>query len=72
MSDIKTVTIAPPAALGPVGAQLWNGFAAAQNFLRVDGTPKVEKEKATVRSFVKRRSWPGLIGDAFRLARAWR
>ncbi len=34
MSDTKTVTIAPPAALGPVGAQLWNGFAAAQNFLR--------------------------------------
>lgn len=45
---------------------------AAQNFLRVDGTPKIEKEKATIRSFVKRRSWPGLIGDAFRVARAWR
>ncbi|MFZ9500731.1 MAG: flagellar basal-body MS-ring/collar protein FliF [Beijerinckiaceae bacterium] len=34
MSETKTVTIAPPAALGPVGAQLWNGFAAVQNFLR--------------------------------------
>lgn len=45
---------------------------AAQNFLRVDGTPKLEKEKATWRSVVQRRSWPGLIGDAFRLARAWR
>ncbi|MBA4790359.1 MAG: FAD-binding protein [Rhizobiales bacterium] len=45
---------------------------AAQNFLRVDGTPKIDKEKATWRSFVQRRSWPGLIGDAFRIARAWR
>lgn len=45
---------------------------AAQNFLRVDGTPKLDKERATVRAFVSRRSWPGLIGDAFRLARAWR
>jgi flagellar M-ring protein FliF len=34
VSETKTVTIAPPAALGPVGAQLWNGFAAVQNFLR--------------------------------------
>jgi electron transfer flavoprotein-quinone oxidoreductase len=45
---------------------------AMQNFLRVDGTPKIEKEKSTLRSFVKARSWTGLFGDAFRLARAWR
>ncbi len=45
---------------------------AMQNFLRVDGTPKVEKEKTTLRSFVKARSWSGLFGDAFRIARAWR
>jgi electron transfer flavoprotein-quinone oxidoreductase len=45
---------------------------AMQNFLRVDGTPKTEKEKSTLRSFVKARSWTGLFGDAFRLARAWR
>jgi electron transfer flavoprotein-quinone oxidoreductase len=45
---------------------------AMQNFVRVDGTPKMEKEKSTLRSFVKARSWTGLFGDAFRLARAWR
>ena len=45
---------------------------AMQNFLRVDGTPKVDKEKSTLRSFVKARSWGGLFGDAFRFARAWR
>jgi electron transfer flavoprotein-quinone oxidoreductase len=45
---------------------------AMQNFVRVDGTPKTEKEKTTLRSFVKARSWTGLFGDAFRLARAWR
>ncbi len=45
---------------------------AMQNFVRVDGTPKTEKEKTTLRSFVKARSWTGLFGDAFRFARAWR
>lgn len=45
---------------------------AMQNFLRVDGTPKIEKEKLTLKSFIKARSWTGLFGDAFRLARAWR
>ncbi|MGY3695549.1 MULTISPECIES: FAD-dependent oxidoreductase [Bradyrhizobium] len=45
---------------------------AMQNFVRVDGTPKLEKEKATLKSFVKARSWRGLIGDASRFARAWR
>ncbi|MCK1513725.1 FAD-dependent monooxygenase [Bradyrhizobium sp. 190] len=45
---------------------------AMQNFVRVDGTPKTEKEKVTLKSFVNARSWIGLFGDAFRLARAWR
>jgi electron transfer flavoprotein-quinone oxidoreductase len=45
---------------------------AMQNFVRVDGTPKVEKERMTVKSFVSARSWAGLFGDAFRFARAWR
>ena len=45
---------------------------AMENFLRVDGTPKLDKEKATIRSFIKERSWSGLFGDAWRLARAWR
>ena len=45
---------------------------AMQSFVRVDGTPKVEKEKRTIRSFVNARSWFGLFADGFRLARAWR
>jgi electron transfer flavoprotein-quinone oxidoreductase len=45
---------------------------AMTNFLRVDGTTKREKEKTTFRSFLAARSLTGLVGDAFRLARAWR
>jgi len=45
---------------------------AMEDFVRVDGTPKLEKEKATVRNFARTRSWTGLFGDAVRLARAWR
>ncbi len=45
---------------------------AMENFVRVDGTPKVDKERVTLKSFVSARSWAGLFGDAFRLARAWR
>lgn len=45
---------------------------AMQSFVRVDGTPKVEKERGTLKSFVSARSWFGLFGDAFKLARAWR
>jgi len=45
---------------------------AMQNFVRVDGTTKIDKEKTNLRSFVKARSWSGLFGDAYRLARAWR
>lgn len=45
---------------------------AMQTYLRVDGTPKAEKQNATLKSFVNARSWIGLFGDAFRFARAWR
>lgn len=34
MSDIKSVAIPAPTGLGPVGAQLYNAFAATQNFMR--------------------------------------
>ncbi len=46
--------------------------AAAQSFVRVDGTPKIDKEKATVAQFVKNRSRWGMVSDAVRLAFAWR
>jgi electron transfer flavoprotein-quinone oxidoreductase len=45
---------------------------AMDNFLRVDGTPKLEKEKSSVQAFRKARGWTGLFGDALRVARAWR
>ncbi|TIW21203.1 MAG: FAD-dependent oxidoreductase [Mesorhizobium sp.] len=45
---------------------------AAQNFMRVDGIPKIEKEKATTAAFIKARSRWGLISDVVRLALAWR
>ena len=45
---------------------------AMQSYVRVDGVPKIEKEKATVKSFVSGRSFTGLVGDAIRFARAWR
>lgn len=46
--------------------------SAMQTWLRVDGTPKLEKEKKTVRSFVEKRSRLGLVADAVKLAMAWR
>lgn len=45
---------------------------AMENFVRVDGTPKIEKEKMTTTAFRKARGLTGLVGDAFKLARAWR
>jgi electron transfer flavoprotein-quinone oxidoreductase len=45
---------------------------AAQTYLRVDGTPKIEKEKQTSRAFLSTRGLFGMMGDAFKLARAWR
>jgi electron transfer flavoprotein-quinone oxidoreductase len=44
---------------------------AMENFVRVDGTPKLEKEKDTFRAVRKARGF-GVIGDAVRLALAWR
>lgn len=45
---------------------------AMQSFVRVDGVPKIEKEKLTFKSFVSARSWTGLFWDVFSFARAWR
>lgn len=45
---------------------------AMENFMRVDGTTKLEKEKSSIRAFIKERSLTGMFGDAWRLARAWR
>jgi electron transfer flavoprotein-quinone oxidoreductase len=45
---------------------------AMQNFVRVDGVPKIEKERRTLRSVLAARSLGGLLGDAVRMARAWR
>ncbi len=45
---------------------------AMENFVRVDGTPKREKESATFKAFRKTRGFGGLVTDAFKLARAWR
>lgn len=45
---------------------------AAQTWFRVDGIDKRAKEREILRSFRKARGLPGLIGDAFKLARAWR
>ncbi|KUM25702.1 nitrogen fixation protein FixC [Mesorhizobium loti] len=45
---------------------------AAQNFVRVDGIPKIDKEKATTAAVIKARSRLGLVSDLVRLAFAWR
>ncbi len=45
---------------------------AMQTWFRVDGVDKVSKEKEIFRSFREARSVWGMIGDAFRLVRAWR
>lgn len=45
---------------------------AAQTWFRVDGIDKRAKEREILHSFRKARGLPGLIGDAFKLARAWR
>jgi len=44
---------------------------AMENFVRVDGRSKIDKEKDTATAFRKARGF-GLIGDAIRIARAWR
>ncbi len=45
---------------------------AMENYFRVDGTPKREKENASLKSFLGTRGLRGLFGDVFNLARAWR
>ena len=45
---------------------------AAETWFRVDGVDKKTKEGEMLRAFVKARGWKGLLGDAWRLARAWR
>lgn len=45
---------------------------AAQNWFRVDGVDKRSKERQIMQSFRNSRSLPGLIGDAFKLARVFR
>jgi len=45
---------------------------AAETWFRVDGVDKKTKEAEMLRAFVKARGWKGLLGDAWRLARAWR
>jgi len=45
---------------------------AAQTWLRVDGVDKRAKESAILRDLRRKRGFGGLIGDAVKLARAWR
>jgi len=45
---------------------------AAQIWLRVDGVDKRSKEGEIVRDLRAARGWRGLLGDAFKVARAWR
>lgn len=45
---------------------------AMQTWFRVDGVDKKAKEKEIFRSFRSTRTLLGMLGDAFRLVRAWR
>jgi electron transfer flavoprotein-quinone oxidoreductase len=45
---------------------------AAQNWFRVDGKDKATKENEIISAFRKERGFGGLLGDALRMARAWR
>jgi electron transfer flavoprotein-quinone oxidoreductase len=45
---------------------------AAETWFRVDGEDKRSKESAILREVRAARGWRGLLGDAFRIARAWR
>ncbi len=45
---------------------------AMQTWFRVDGIDKKAKEKEIFRSFRSSRTLLGMVGDAFRLVRAWR
>ncbi|MCT2400297.1 FAD-dependent oxidoreductase [Novosphingobium mangrovi (ex Huang et al. 2023)] len=45
---------------------------AMQTWFRVDGIDKVSKEKSIFRNFRETRTLWGMMGDAFKLVRAWR
>lgn len=45
---------------------------ALQTWFRVDGVDKVSKEKEIFQSFRRSRTLLGMMGDAFKLVRAWR
>jgi electron transfer flavoprotein-quinone oxidoreductase len=45
---------------------------AAKTMFTVDGVSKVAKERAIFGSFKAARRWRGLVGDAFKLWRAFR
>jgi electron transfer flavoprotein-quinone oxidoreductase len=45
---------------------------AMQTWFRVDGIDKISKEKEIIRSFRTSRTVFGMVGDAFKLVRAWR
>ncbi|TIX51650.1 FAD-dependent oxidoreductase [Alteraurantiacibacter aquimixticola] len=45
---------------------------AMQTWFRVDGVDKKSKEKAIMKNFRETRTLRGMLGDAFKLARAWR
>jgi electron transfer flavoprotein-quinone oxidoreductase len=45
---------------------------AAHTMLTVDGVDKNSKEREILKSFTRSRSWSGLMGDAFKLWRAFR
>jgi len=45
---------------------------AAETWLRVDGVPKREKERQIISAFRDRRRLTGLLGDMFKMGRAWR
>lgn len=45
---------------------------AAQTWFRVDGVDKRTKERDIIRAVSRARGWRGLLGDAYKVARAWR
>ena len=45
---------------------------AAETYLRVDGTPKRDKERQITGTFRQTRRLRGLVGDVFKIGRAWR
>ncbi|MCJ2179136.1 FAD-dependent oxidoreductase [Novosphingobium album (ex Hu et al. 2023)] len=46
--------------------------SAMQTWFRVDGIDKISKEKAIFRNFRETRTLWGMMGDAFKMVRAWR